>query len=222
MERIDHGGSDKMKEHPILFKGDMIKAILEDQKTMTRRIKGLNKINEDPEQWKLDALLPDGTAVFNRGNGHEIVKIKCPYGVPGDRLWVKEAWGVHARYDKLPPSKLPKKDRLQNGIWYLSDICRGEKSIWMGRTRSSRFMPRFASRITLEITNIRAERLQEITAEDAIKEGCRYWDCGHPDCGGKHYGPIGSFMELWNSIHGKDAWDRNDWVGRYEFKRIKP
>lgn len=141
-----------MKEHPILFNTPMVNAILDGRKTQTRRV-----IKPQPGGRLVSFDSIDGRW-YSRGNG---VKIDwccaCLYGVPGDRLWVKEGWSAPVMFDDLKPGKMsPYMDVLVN---YAAD---GKRS--SGRYRSSRFMPRWASRITLEVTDVRAERVQEISA----------------------------------------------------------
>ena len=83
----------EVKERPILFKPEMVRETRADRKTQTRRMRRLKRVNENPGAWKVDVVLPGGLAVFNRGNGCEILKIQCPYGAPGDLLYVRETWG---------------------------------------------------------------------------------------------------------------------------------
>ena len=161
----------------------------------------------------------------------------CPYGRPGDRLWVKESWFTLSEYDKVPPSKLPKNVP----IWYgLNEL----KSPYVGRTRSSIHMPRWASRATLEITDVRVQRLREISEEDAKAEGlsCHSKDggvtlkYGIPDRdrlpGTNDDGwawpdwnrdPIIAYRHLWDYINGKKPgcdWVSNPFVWAISFRRI--
>ncbi len=194
-----------MNTKPILYIGPMVRAILDGRKTQTRRTSGLNVINQCPGEWKLDALLADGTAMFNYGNGYEIKKVRCPYGVPGDLLWLRETWaqgrdGIIYRADGGPPPE--------------------------GRWKPSIFMPRLHSRLTLRVSNVRVERVQEISLDDLHAEGVACSDCWtartpykdfpHPEyCGCRNL-----FINLWNSIRGPDAWDRNDWVWVVEWDKV--
>lgn len=150
-----------MKERPILFSAPMIAALLNGTKTQTRR------------------------GVKANGEG-----VRCPYGRPGDRLWVKETWRVYADYDALPPRDIAPTPYIQ----YAAD---DPLSPWASRIRQSIFMPRWASRISLAITEVRVEHLQAITAADARAEGV---------AGAAEY------RLLWDVIHGADAWDVNPWV----------
>ena len=124
-----------MKERPILFNGEMVRAILAGQKTQTRRI---------PPKTQKHALF-------------------CPYGHPGDRLWVRERWAADMSFDDLPPRMLP--PRGMPIYYHATAQCMDYK--W----RPSIHMPRILSRITLEITDIRVERVQDISEEDVQAEG---------------------------------------------------
>ena len=159
------------KERPILFSGPMIRAILENRKCQTRRVVRLRagEIAHEGDDGSLHA-------VANTTGGDSIERvIRCPYGVPGDRLWVRETFRVESVGTHVPV-KIPYEDV---GIVYAAD---GEKrnihreypsalSRTCHNNKPSIFMPRWASRITLEITGVRVERLQEITEADAIAEG---------------------------------------------------
>ncbi len=187
-----------MRERPILFSGPMVKAILEGRKTMTRRV-----------------IKPQSNVSDYRPIGVSEVGVKkaCPYGEPGDRLRVNETWATEKGYDKTSPSKLPKVNRPR--IHYLAD---GPKPSWAGRTRSPRFMVKWASRITLEITGVRVERAQDITEADARAEGFKdVFD-------GKTFFPVGHFFKTtWDSLNAKRGygWDANPWVWVIEFKRVE-
>lgn len=185
-----------MKERPILFKDNMVKAILLGRKSQTRRI------------------------IKDQENPH---LVKCPYEI-GDHLWVKET------------HKYINGDGNPNdfGVKYAADY----KTIWWEdpeglmsypvneKTRPSIFMAKRFSRITLEITNIRIQRLNDISEEDAIREGISYIDdIGYWDymCGTTRKDPIKSFESLWNLINLDRGfgWKENPWVWVYEFKGIK-
>lgn len=194
-----------MKERPILFSGEMVRAILEGRKTQTRRI-----------------LKPNSDSPF---------QTKCPYGQPGDRLWVRETWAVRPDYDRLPPSQCG-----DEGMWWRASLslCPDGYEACHGKWRPSIHMPRWASRITLEITSVRVERLQDISEEDAVKEGIEpvYFEKNFDKKAikaYKHYfdssyagaDAIGSFRSLWQSINGAESWDANPWVWVIEFKRVE-
>ena len=191
-----------MKERPILFSGPMVREILAGRKTQTRRVltvpwKGRARCQPyDPYFTDTDGRL-FWEDEYGDWNDYEKTK-RCPYGIPGDRLWVKETWLL---VDDMNGNRQ---------IHYQAD----NEDI-PGPWKPSIFMPRWASRITLEITNVRVERLQGITEEDAIQEGC----------GAKHNFGDGSaktgFAMLWDSINGKKyPWESNPWVWCIEFKRV--
>jgi hypothetical protein len=128
--------------------------------------------------------------------GTDEILSSCPYGQPGDRLWVRESF------------KIERGDEGTNCIIYKADHDL-PKIIW----KPSINMPRWASRTILEITGVRVERLQEITETDAISEGISGGGT-HPDFW------VGAFKDLWNYIHGEDTWDKNPWVWVIETKKV--
>lgn len=192
-----------MKERPILFSGQMVRAILEGRKTMTRRIVKPQPVNE----WNWHPK--PGESIC--GNKRMWLRL-CPYGQPGDRLWVRETWAAPHAYDHLLPRMFPREARIH----YAATEERGGL-LW----RSSIHMPRWTSRITLEIVDIRVERLLDISEEDARLEGI--------DLGGFQSMTEGiagrehriKFRELWETINGPGSWDANPWVWVVEFKRIE-
>jgi len=158
----------------------MVLAILGGHKTQTRRLVKLT--GKD---------LPDAT-------GKEIARLlESPYGKTGAQLWVKEAWRTLQAFDHLRPSLLPLDTRIE----YRADGESGNGGKW----RTPLFMPRWASRITLEIVAVRIERLQEISEADARAEGM----------GSEN--PVEAYKILWESLHGLDAWAKNPWVWLIEF-----
>lgn len=196
------------KETGIIMSGNHLD-IIEGRKTMTRRTRGLEEINECPDSWFLVAVFQDGLARFSKRDGsQELLGVKCPYGGVGDRLWVRETWATENRYNHLKPREIPQSAK----IFYLSDG--GYSPFEMGKIRPSIFMPRWASRITLEITEVRAERLQEITEKDAIKEGFSIM------MGVTEGGDLGlasakyAFMKKWDSLNANRgySWESNPWV----------
>ena len=160
---------------------------------------------------------------------------RCPYGQPGDRLWVKETWRTAKSLDSKSPATIAEMcidagyrkpwaplayeaDGHRNSEWRRFEMVGDAEP---GKTRASIHMPRWASRITLEITAVRVERLQDISEADAQAEGCPI-ECMTPtgdDSGSSIYGP-GGYMALWNDINGPRSWDANPWVWVVEFKRI--
>ena len=192
-----------MKERPILFSASMVRAILEGWKTQTRRI-----VKPQPD------IVADGGSVVgvftpeDQKYGRLGKALSCPYGQPGDRLWVREAFAGSIAYER---HGYPLKE-WGNKLWYLAD---GEpRSGQWTRPRPSIHMPRCLSRITLEITEIRVERLQEMNRGDAMEEGCPFANMQKgPD-------PRDWFRDLWQSINGPDSWDANPWVWVVGFRKV--
>lgn len=199
-----------MKEWPILFSAPMVRAILDGSKTQTRRVAkrtaaGHVKETGGHRRWHI--------ADFD-------AYLACPYGQPGDRLWVRETWAAPHSEDGRPPRAI-QCDQMR--IHYLASEGRGGL-VW----RPSIHMPRWASRITLEITGVRVERLQEISEADAIAEGIErsydQWRDYRTDQAVNYPGaatPIDSYRTLWEEINGPDSWDANPWVWVVDFKRLE-
>ena len=215
----------QIKERPILFSAPMVRAILEGRKTVTRRA---TKV-----QPHIDASgnFCVGSSNYGQdGYGKPVTKHFvngcCPYGKPGDRLWVRETFidlrgtGVERRPDPDGP--------LQRYA-YAADCRPGSHSDEARKDfglkyKPSIHMPRAACRILLEITGVRVERLQDITYEQAAAEGVhrgplREW-CASDEGGACHKYPVPAFRDLWQSVGGN--WDANPWVWVVEFKRVTP
>ena len=223
------------KERPILFSAPMVRAILEGRKTVTRR--------EVKKQAALDCLAAGFEPAFLALPGNADL---CPYGQPGERLWVRETWGVishdfdergnMADWKPDRPASAIREMRFGQGYYSGHVIYRADgEAAWAGDDdgggddrsawKPSIHMPRIASRILLEITGVRVERLQDITYEEAVAEGvhrdsaCRMWTA--TDEGGAcHKYPVPAFRDLWSGINGADAWDANPWVWVVEFKQV--
>lgn len=213
-----------MKERPILMRGEMVRATLDETKTQTRRgvkapdgTESIRSNFSDASLWVCE--------VPNDGRCYDI---KCPYGKPGDRLWVKE---THWRYGKWKPNGLTKKGKkawafvaMDNLVRYDEEIAervkRG-KSGW--HKRPSIFMPRRLSRITLEIVAVRVERLNDISEADCYAEGIARPKS--PNLGSdvtRRDNAIHAYRTLWESINGKGSLAKNPWVWVITFKRIRP
>lgn len=228
----------QVKERPILFSAPMVRAILDARKTVTRRAisyKLTNRFDEPRGQADVDAGYP----VVECEEGYFPATNFCPFGQPGDRLWVREACRYPASLDHYSPSAIGEKalDAGYNKPWcpthFEADGARNDG--WQGfetppavsvpgKLRPPMFMPRWASRILLEITDVRVERLQDITYEQAAAEGVhrgplREW-CASDEGGACHKYPIPAFRDLWQSTGGD--WDANPWVWVVEFKRVTP
>lgn len=198
-----------MKERPILFSGEMVRAILDGRKTMTRRIVKPQPVYPEAYEPCRSVLHGDEILWFIKHAPEAFNRWRCPFGGIGDRLWVRETWGT---------------DGVHSNIIYAADLSTvGQKILYK---RSPLFMSRSMSRITLEITNIRVERLQDISEADAEAEGLQYPHAdedqdGAPDAAqSRSYRQ--SFKDLWQEINGKRAsWELNPWVWVIEFKRVE-
>ncbi|MEF2236643.1 hypothetical protein V3412_16585 [Pseudomonas aeruginosa] len=224
-----------MKERPILFTGPMVRAILEGRKTVTRRV-------VKPQPDFLGSMVDPNTPFKTLDAGLH-ARITCPYGEPGDRLWVRETWHVGKPHDKTAPADILAPLLAEGrgitvlytaGGWQSVGPAGREEPIypddqplpdWAGKGRPSIHMPRWACRILLEITAVRVERLQDISKEQAKAEGVRDAGEGSFDVeDSKHFAadPRESFASLWSSINGESSWDANPWVWVVEFKRVTP
>ncbi|MDK4215868.1 hypothetical protein [Pantoea agglomerans] len=234
-----------MRERPIIFNADMVRSVLDGKKTQTRRI-----MREQPEVIpKEDECGKPGFWIpFNAGKTmvrNEDMYIACPFGLKGDRLWVRETWSVvsHAfdddglMIDYVPdrPAKAVHEKPFGRGYysghaiyaadggftWGDDDGCVDGRSCW----KPSIHMPRWASRITLEITGVRVERLWDITEEDAKAEGCTFealrFKPGTREVEEMGHTAVYQFGGLWQSIYGADSWQANPWVWVVEFKRVE-
>lgn len=191
-----------VKERPMLFSGAMVRAILEGRKSQTRRV-----IKPQP---------PEGCTVgWSAFSGEDKIEcrsyaiphqsfIKVPYGKRGDRVWVKETFQYTDGSLNFQPGWVY---RATDPDWETLEDWKWKPSI---------FMPRKASRITLEITAIRVERLQDISEEDAVAEGACIKLVGHDDDFARN-----CYRKLWESINGKGSWDKNPFVWVVSFKRIE-
>ena len=222
-----------MKERPILFSGPMVRAILSGTKTQTRRILKL--------KWGFDLEERDDGTLWpwaEHPDCDDDVWMPCPQGEIGDRLWVRESGAMH-------PFAAP-EDPAQP--WLFRHDVQATASLghyWVQRTRApgasysaectreqflrhacakvvpSIHMPRWASRISLEITALRAESLQDISDQDAAAEGVATWAPGALSPDSLYADPSDQFRWLWCSINGPDSWDANPWVWVVEFERAK-
>ncbi len=205
-----------MKETPIIMSGNHPKLILDGLKTMTRRTQGLDKINKEPDKWRATPTLnPLVTGFYTLGHPQEIERVKCPYGQVGDILVIKETWATENRYNHLKPSQVPRTAK----IWYLCD--EQYDPFIMGIARPSMFMCLWMSGARPVITEVRVERLTEISEEDAVAEGMT---------GRLYQKATGSLMSCaydvfhwyWDSLNAKRGygWDTNCWVRVISFKVV--
>ncbi|WP_455826569.1 hypothetical protein [Pseudomonas graminis] len=204
-----------IKERPILFSAPMVRAILEGRKTVTRR--------EVKKQAALDCLAAGFEPAFLALPGNADL---CPYGKPGDRLWVRETWYCDhfevMRGPYLKPDDLDIGEALDDGtLVYAADGLtpyEADQPIW----RPSIHMPRWASRILLEVTKVRVERLQDISRADIRAEGLQCpLELASDDVSPNYrdWYPA-AWRELWESTGGN--WEANPWVWVVEFKRVTP
>lgn len=228
----------QIKERPILFSAPMVRAILEGRKTVTRR--------EVKKPAALDCLAAGLEPAFLALPGNADL---CPYGKPGDRLWVRETFALLGNEDGCCidwQDNLIKGDERGAARIYRASCPPGDyglnqipaKADWKpdteameydGAWRPSIHMPRWASRILLEITDMRVERLREISGAQALAEGIY----SNPNKNGmytadgkhhtsKHDGPVESFAALWESINGAGSWSANPWVWVVSFRKVDP
>lgn len=240
-----------MKEKPILFSGPMVRAILDGSKTQTRRIIKGSPADVSPQVGKNDQ--PTGIWYVSEPIYPRVVKAtNCPYGVVGDRLWVRETWQPirrdtpeegEARFQAAQTVKtledLYAWSEMPSGNGETHYMYAADFGDWAYDPESdlkpwkpSIHMPRVASRISLEVTGVRVERLQSISYQDTLAEGIAdkwepFCDCenfcnGGPGCADSVALTIAAYQELWEQINGIGAWDLNPWVWVVEFKRVKP
>lgn len=225
-----------MKERPILFSAPMVQALLSGRKTQTRRALRIQPPPGTQRMYPIETVdfsAQTGAWVaefLNEGrpwtNGEET---KCPYGVPGDRLWVRETWKAYLKSCRFNTGGFraydPAPSPQTSEVAFRADVL--DLSTDLTTWKPSIFMPRWASRLSLENTGVRVQRLQEISEKDAIAEGIEWgqWDAKLPIEGWKMYGGVGttndprlSYRTLWESLNGWGSWDRNPWVWVLEFK----
>jgi hypothetical protein len=219
-----------VKERPILFSGPMVRAILSGRKTVTRRV-----MKPQPRGiWGSGVARPGNILGVRSDAFHVHANVQgdhrflyCPYGAPGDRLWVRETWSPYA--DEYTKGYCQDADAAR-GIAPRPAVYRADHSSDVGivglggdgRWRPSIHMPRWASRITLEVTGVRVERLQEITEEGALAEGVRGVKLGHLDPEGDAVAHRTAFVELWDGLNAARGfgWYANPWVWVVEFRRV--
>ncbi|HIH9739945.1 TPA: morphogenetic protein [Klebsiella pneumoniae] len=200
-----------MKERGMIFNAEMVRAILDGRKTQTRRIMAPQPADDiercifpNPEAigWKSSLRHKHGSTTAHF----------CHYGKPGDRIWVRETWN---KYGGLLTYRADHD--------WIDDMRK--ETVCTAKWVPSIHMPRWASRILLEITDVRVERLNSISQEDAQAEGLELtgWrpTYSDPDSGGEVMTPYDNFAELWSSIYGDESWQANPWVWVIEFKRVE-
>lgn len=221
-----------MADRPILFAGELVRAILDGRKTQTRRLVNHRRVGfiggagerDNPAEWGfadadgcwhvLDRKAPAWTG---SGVPHDSYRLACPHGEVGDRLWVRESWW-HYKSAELEQAGFVggTVTLLDSGPAHFhanEKFDPARYAIW--RKRPSIHMPRWASRITIEITGVRVERLQAISNGDALAEGVAPLQMDHGDARLR-------FEGLWDSLNGKRApWSSNPWVWVLEFRKLE-
>lgn len=231
------GDGEAMKERPIIFSAPMVRALLDGTKTQTRRIVKPQPLHigwfEHQNEW---------CAKVSEGY-HELRP--CPYGVPGDRLWVKETldYSLLEEQEGSNPADINRilghtyrADGAEVGI---PDVLPSNYTDLPSKAISPIYMPRWTSRVTLEVTEVRIQRVQDISVSDSLREGIRCPDCGYTavDAGHalcvnrwlkeakagytKDHPAISAYRDLYESINGPGSWDRNDWVWAITFGRVE-
>ncbi|HIB5982672.1 TPA: hypothetical protein ACWXCG_001694 [Klebsiella pneumoniae] len=197
-----------MKERGMIFNAEMVRALLDGRKTQTRRIIKDCTVGRDP----ISKFIKIGKKFIGcyPEDVPELIRECCPYGVPGDRIWVRETWAEAGA--SAPDLKLYRANYPEHVPSIYENVPPAEEIRWT----PSIHMPRTASRILLEITNVRVERLQSITLGDICKEvGCGLYDFRPATHG------FQVWEELWKSIYGAESWNANPWVWVIEFKRVE-
>jgi len=204
-----------MADRPILFSAPMVRALIAGAKTQTRRIL---KPQPNGHIWRY-GWEKDAGATFSAGD--ELVSGRIPIWA-GDRLWVRETWAPLTYLTHNDPGP----QAIIDGGFYRADegTVDGEVSKW----KPSIFMPRHASRLTLTVTDVQVERLNEISRDDAVAEGLSRKTCASSlakemgcdwgfDGDDRHGSPVSAYAALWDHINGLGAWSANPWVVAYTF-----
>lgn len=203
------------KERPILFSTPMVQAILAGNKTMTRRVVKSQPYETGNGWWSWDGPRPkaDRNSGAHAGNRSpdQWSMLTSPYGSIGDIMWVRETF--KPKYIKGCLQEYRNQYPTEHPWFYITD---GATEIGYGSWKPSIHMPKAACRIWLEITDVRMERLQDISEEDAKAEGVEKLRL-YP---GYNISPKGKFEGLWNLINGDESWDANPWVWVIKFKVI--
>ncbi|MBB3142227.1 hypothetical protein [Halomonas organivorans] len=226
-----------MKERPILFNDEMVRALLDGRKTQTRRlVKPQPPATHSFKGYVIESSRRKDEGKFSWGikeseyHFRDTMYVGCPYGQPGDRLWVREAWqGPLVSEDEMMEHPTWAKDLstyedpAHCSYRASGDSCEffdAHEDEVVARWRPSIHMPRWACRILLEVTAVRVERLQDISETDALAEGVD----GEAEAAAArlpwHDNPRRAFRFLWKRINGPDSWDANPWVWVVEFRRL--
>lgn len=232
------------KDIPVIFSAPMVRALLDGSKTQTRRILNCKM----PAAPAIDNVLPKNVARhdlpyfdaycgerktpenprgmspnwcwWTRDDRQCLPTVNVKYA-PGDRLWVREGWKPHSIYAGMKPRDMPRAN-----VFYLSDQTYEPSGV---RGLPSIHMPRWASRLTLIVTGVKVERLDDISHADAIAEGCKVINDHCYVFGGTRYdeaelchsSPVTAFSCLWSELHGDESWEKNPFVVAVTFRVIK-
>lgn len=224
-----------MTERGIIFSAPMVRALLAGTKTQTRRVAKKQPHHETTAvEWNTaeGAFVPwrlgTGTPNSGRRTGEPL---RCPYGVVGDRLWVREAWRTWERPSDSVDGVLFRADDAFRPIENTRDAAERWVDLHANgkhrsRWRSPIHMPRWASRITLEVTEVRAQRLQDISEDDASAEGIKHGELQPAIVNGERskvaiFDPRTAFAHAWGMINGYESWRANPWVWAVTFKRVE-
>lgn len=216
-----------MTERPILFSAPLVRAILDGRKTVTRRpVKSLHVGDLNVFAYDATRGLWEGGVYGDGGAVAHGEWVRCPYGQAGDRLWVRETWTAYTKQGETDecdeiecaPAEMPER----YGTTIADVVYAADETSCPKRWRPGIHMPRWASRITLAVTSVGVERLQDITEEDARAEGVEAFQADpEGDCwtDGKHRT---AFEHAWNSIYGwePNAWAQNPWVWTISFNVV--
>jgi hypothetical protein len=220
-----------MRELPVLFQTDMVQSILDGRKDMTRRTRGLSKVNKSPNEWEAKHMGGDLFCFFAK-DGSRRIEVKSPYGNPGDVLWVREAFAyTQFMFDKSLITGRGEVGIPESIIYRADDTDKD----WDGKWKPSIHMPKEAARIWLKVVSVKLERAHDISEEDAVREGIEYVVSelcqGYKDYEGTGTtiggfkvstsvvdNPKQSFESLWISINGQESWDSNPWVWVIEYE----
>ncbi|WIJ63892.1 morphogenetic protein [Serratia nevei] len=212
-----------MKERPVIFNGEMVRAILDGRKTQTRRVVSDRHLHLIDVASQVGECYPLESGI-DHANSQSYYREHCPFGQVGDRLWVRETWQGPLVDEEHLDDYRANADKFQAPEFceYAADggtrpeFCDLDDNTRQG-WRPSIHMPRWASRITLEITAVRVERLNDISEEDAKAEGVK----AGVSPGHEHMMHQVAFSELWQSIYGAENWRANPWVWVIEFKCVE-
>ena len=233
-----------MKERGILFSDEMVRALLDGRKTQTRRAVKLREFQVTTTPG-YDFIFRDRRLLWNDYRTADLIAKVCPYGKVGDRLWVRETWApfyaggnslAHPQPDMHEANAIRYRATPDHVTAYPTSISTWETRptskkdhVW----RPSIFMPRWASRITLDVTEVRVQRLQDISEDDARAEGCPSMIeslAGLSHLRGAEAAravpshittPREEYALLWERINGDGSWDANPWVWAITFKRVE-